>query len=84
MQDTMLIIDGLSLAHRAFHALKEQAFQTSDGVPTGALYGVAMMVSRLLEEENPDYFMVAFDLGRTFRHESYDDYSHSSAYGGAI
>lgn len=74
MQDKMLIIDGLSLAHRAFHALKEQDFQTADGVPTGALYGVAMMVLRLLEEENPDYFMVAFDLGRTFRHESYDDY----------
>ena len=74
MQDKILIIDGLSLAHRAFHALKEQGFQTSSGVPTGALYGVAMMVMRLLEEENPDYFMVAFDLGRTFRHESYEDY----------
>src|SRR5690554_2106225 len=73
-QEKMLIIDGLSLAHRAFHALKDRGFQTSTGVSTGALYGVVMMVMRLLEEENPDHLVVAFDVGKTFRHDSYKDY----------
>ena len=74
MKKKMLIIDGHSLAHRAFHALKEQGFRTTEGIPTSAVYGVALMILRLLEDENPDYFMVAEDVGKTFRHEAYEDY----------
>lgn len=70
----MLIIDGHSLAHRAFHALKGQQLQTAEGLPTSAVYGVATMVLRLLEDEKPDYLVVAEDLGKTFRHELYADY----------
>ena len=51
----MLIIDGHSLAHRAFHALKDQQLRTAEGLPTSAVYGVATMVLRLLEDETPDY-----------------------------
>lgn len=70
----MLIIDGYSIAHRAYHALKDQGLQTKEGFPTGAIYGVIMMVMKLIEEENPDYLVTACDLGKTFRHEAYDGY----------
>lgn len=70
----MLIIDGHSLAHRAFHALKDQQLRTAEGLPTSAVYGVATMVLRLLEDETPDYLVVAEDLGKTFRHELYAEY----------
>ena len=72
MQEKIVIIDGHSLAHRAFFALPP--LTTSRGEPTNAIYGVAMMTLRLLEEETPGYFFVAFDVGRTFRHEAYEGY----------
>lgn len=74
MTGKMVLIDGHSLAHRAFHALKEQGLKTSKGLPTSAVYGVVMMTMRLLEEEKPEYLMVAFDVGKTFRHESFESY----------
>lgn len=72
VQGKMVIIDGHSLAHRAFFALPP--LTTSRGEPTNAIYGVAMMTLRLLDEEKPDYFFTAFDVGRTFRHEAYEGY----------
>jgi DNA polymerase-1 len=74
MKQKMLIIDGHSLAYRAFHALKRQGFKTSEGLPTSAVYGVVMMVLKLVDDAQPDYFVVAEDLGKTFRHEAYEDY----------
>ncbi len=74
MKKKMFIIDGHSLAHRAYHALKQREFQTSGGLPTGAVYGVVMMIMRLIEDEHPDYLVVAEDVGKTFRHEAYTDY----------
>src|SRR5690554_5256397 len=74
MSNKMLIIDSHSLAHRAYYALREQGFQTREGLPTGAIYGVAMMVLRLLEDEKPAYLVVAEDVGKTFRHEAYKEY----------
>ena len=74
MKQKMLIIDGHSLAYRAFHALKRQGFKTSEGLPTSAIYGVVMMVLKLVEDAKPDYFVVAEDVGKTFRHEAYEDY----------
>ncbi|MGQ9778320.1 MAG: DNA polymerase I [Bacillota bacterium] len=69
----MILIDGYSLANRAFYALP--MFTTSKGVPTNAVYGFTTMLLRLLEEENPDYVAVAFDAGvPTFRHEEYAEY----------
>lgn len=72
--EKMLIIDSHSLAHRAFHALKDTNMRTQEGLPTSAVYGVATMVLRLLEDEQPTYLVVAEDLGKTFRHEVYADY----------
>lgn len=74
MGNKMLVIDGHSLAHRAYHALKDQQLRTSEGLPTSAVYGVATMIMRLLEDESPDYLVVAEDLGKTFRHEAYAGY----------
>ncbi|NLG85050.1 MAG: DNA polymerase I, partial [Firmicutes bacterium] len=69
----MILIDGYSLANRAFYALP--MFTTSKGVPTNAVYGFTTMLFRLLEEEDPDYVAVAFDAGApTFRHEEYAEY----------
>jgi DNA polymerase-1 len=70
--EKIVIIDGHSLAHRAFFALPP--LTTSRGEPTNAIYGVATMTLRLLEEESPGYLFVAVDVGRTFRHEAYEGY----------
>jgi len=72
LKGKMVLIDGHSLAHRAFFALPP--LTTGRGEPTNAVYGVVMMTLRLLEEENPDYFLAAFDVGKTFRHEAYEGY----------
>ncbi|NLU10099.1 MAG: DNA polymerase I [Tepidanaerobacter acetatoxydans] len=69
----MLLIDGNSLLHRAFHALPP--LRTSKGVHTNAVYGFLNMLFRILQEENPDYVTVAFDKkGPTFRHDEYAAY----------
>ncbi len=65
----LLLIDGYSLLYRAFFS--SPPFSTSRGEPTGALYGFVRMVTRLLDENAPDYVVVAFDPpGGTFRHEA--------------
>lgn len=69
----LVLLDGNSLANRAFYALR--LFSTSDGVYTNAVYGFLTMLYRLLEEEKPDYLVVAFDKGGvTFRHAAYAEY----------
>ena len=72
-QPTLYLIDGSSYVYRAFHALPN--LSNSRGEPTGALLGVANMLKRLLNEENPEYIVVVFDAkGPTFRHEMFPDY----------
>lgn len=69
----LILIDGYSLANRAFFALP--MFTTAKGVHTNAVYGFVTMLLRLLDEEKPDYLAVAFDAGvPTFRHEEYAEY----------
>jgi DNA polymerase-1 len=69
----LLLIDGNSLMHRAFHALPTMT--TSTGQHTNAVYGFTTMLMRLLEEEQPAGVAVAFDRAApTFRHLAYDDY----------
>ncbi|WP_374711904.1 DNA polymerase I [Symbiobacterium terraclitae] len=71
--EKLLLLDGNSLANRAFYAL--QLFSTSDGVYTNAVYGFLTMLFKLLDEEKPDYIAVAFDKGRqTFRTALYEEY----------
>lgn len=67
LEEKLVLIDGNSLANRAFYALPR--LTTSAGVPTNAVYGFATMLFRLLEEERPAYAGVAFDKSApTFRH----------------
>jgi len=70
---TLCLIDGSSYLYRAFHALP--SLTSGDGLPTGAVFGVANMVRRLIEQHHPDYLAVIFDApGKNFRHESFADY----------
>lgn len=72
-KDTLMIIDGNSLIHRAFYALP--LLSTKDGIYTNGVYGFLTMLYRIQEEYNIDYLCVAFDKkGPTFRHEAFDLY----------
>ena len=72
---TLLLLDGHSLAYRAFHALPVENFTTSSGQPTNALYGFTSMLLSLLRDLNPTHIAVAFDVSRkTFRSEKFPEY----------
>ena len=75
MSDTVLIIDGHSMAFRAFYALPPDSFVTATGQHTNAVYGFVSMLTRLLETEQPTHVAVAFDVSRhSFRTEEYPEY----------
>ena len=74
-KSTLLLLDGHSLAYRAFHALPVENFTTSSGQPTNALYGFTSMLLNLLRDLNPTHIAVAFDVSRkTFRTEKFPEY----------
>lgn len=74
-QPRLLLIDGHSMAFRAFYALPAENFSTSGGQHTNAVYGFLSMLANILAEEKPDFVAVAFDVGRkTFRTEMFPDY----------
>jgi DNA polymerase-1 len=74
-QPTLLIIDGHSLAFRAFYALPVDSFQTRDGQHTNAIHGFLSMLLLLLRNEKPTHLAVAFDMSRhSFRTEEYPEY----------
>ncbi|MBO0891599.1 MAG: DNA polymerase I [Acidothermales bacterium] len=71
----LLLIDGHSLAYRAFFALPVENFSTTTGQPTNAVYGFTSMLINVLRDEQPTHMAVAFDVSRkTFRAERYADY----------
>ena len=73
----LLLIDGHSVAFRAFYALHSQLerMKNANGLHTNALYGFHNMLENILEKEQPTHALVAFDAGSTtFRHEFFDDY----------
>ncbi|NAZ87993.1 DNA polymerase I [Kineococcus indalonis] len=71
----LLLVDGHSLAYRAFYALPVENFATSTGQPTNAVYGFTSMLINVLRDEEPTHLAVAFDVSRsTFRTEAYADY----------
>ena len=71
----LLLLDGHSLAYRAFFALPVENFSTTTGQPTNAVYGFTAMLINVLRDETPTHVAVAFDLAqRTFRHEAFADY----------
>jgi len=71
----LLLLDGHSLAYRAFFALPVENFSTTTGQPTNAVYGFTSMLINVLRDEAPTHLVVAFDVSRqTFRAAEYSDY----------
>ena len=74
-RDRLLLLDGHSLAYRAFFALPAENFSTTTGQPTNAVYGFTAMLINVLRDERPTHVAVAFDRSEpTFRHEQYVEY----------
>ncbi len=72
---TLLVIDGHSLAFRAFFALPVESFSTAQGKPTNAVWGFASMLSQVINAERPDHLAIAFDVkGGTFRNTMLPQY----------
>jgi DNA polymerase-1 len=71
----LLLLDGHSLAYRAFFALPAENFSTTTGQPTNAVYGFTSMFIKVVTDERPTHVAVAFDRSEpTFRHEQYVEY----------
>ena len=76
----LLLLDGHSLAYRAFYALPVENFSTSTGQPTNAVFGFTSMLINALRDERPTHVGVAFDVSRkTFRSEAFADYKANRA-----
>jgi len=76
MQNRVILIDGNNLLFRSYYATAYSGnmMKNSKGFPTNALLGFVNMLNKIINEEKPNYIMVALDKGRTFRHDSYDAY----------
>src|SRR3990170_2200329 len=73
-REKILLLDGMSLAFRAFYALPED-LQTTDGTYTNAVYGFTAMLIKILQEQKPDYIACCLDSGRKAeRTEEFADY----------
>jgi len=72
----LLMIDGNNLLFRSYYATAYSGsfMNNSKNFPTNAIYGLVNMVNKIIDEEKPSYCIVAFDKGKTFRHEKYKDY----------
>jgi len=77
---TLMLLDGNSLAFRAFYALPAENFKTKGGLTTNAVYGFTAMLINLLRDEAPTHIAAAFDVSRqTFRSERYPEYKAGRA-----
>lgn len=79
MPPILYLLDGHALAYRTYFALTrggggEDRWRTSSGEPTAGVYGFASVLLRILENERPDYLIVVFDTGKTFRDDIYPEY----------
>ena len=72
----VILIDGNNLLFRSYYATAYRGpiLRNSKGFPTNGLYGFINMLNKIISEENPSYMMIAFDKGKTFRHEKYEGY----------
>ena len=78
----LLLLDGHSLAYRAFFALPVENFSTTTGQHTNAVYGFTSMLINMLRDEEPSHVVVAFDLSRqTFRTEVYAEVERFHGWG---
>ena len=78
IRPTVMLIDGYGLIFRAFYAI-QASMNTSTGEPTNAVYGVASMLFNLLNNQRPEYAVMALESGRTFRHDTFEDYKGTRA-----
>ena len=70
---TLVLLDAHAIIHRAYHAMPE--FTSSKGEPTGGLYGLSLMLIKIIKDLKPDYIVSCYDLPEpTFRKEIYEDY----------
>ena len=74
--EKIILIDGTNLVFRSYYATAYSGslMKNSKGMPTNAIFGFANMIQKIILEEKPTYMIVAFDKGKTFRHEQYKDY----------
>ena len=72
----VILVDGNNLLFRSYYATAYNGnfMKNSKGFPTNAIYGFINMINKIIEEEKPEYMLVAFDKGKTFRHSEYDEY----------
>ncbi len=72
----IILVDGNNLLFRSFFATSYNGviMRNSKGFPTNALYGFINMMNKIITEEKPNYILVAFDKGKTFRHDQYESY----------
>ena len=72
----VILIDGNNLVFRSYYATayRGSILRNSKGFPTNALFGFINMLNKIINEENPEYMMIAFDKGKTFRHKKYEGY----------
>ena len=74
--EKIILVDGNNLLFRSYYATAYNGnfMNNSKGFPTNALFGFVNMINKIVTEENPVYMLVAFDKGKTFRHEKYTEY----------
>jgi len=74
--DKIILVDGNNLLFRSYYATAYNGnfMKNSKGFPTNALFGFTNMINKIILEEKPNYMLVAFDKGKTFRHDKYEDY----------
>lgn len=72
----VILVDGNNLLFRSYYATAYSGniMKNSKGFPTNAIYGFINMINKIIDEENPQYMMIAFDKGKTFRHDKYESY----------
>ena len=70
----IVLVDGNNLLFRSYYATAYAGnfMKNSKGFPTNGLYGFTNMINKIINEEKPKYMLVAFDKGKTFRHEKYN------------
>lgn len=79
--EKVILVDGNNLLFRSYYATAYSGniMRNSKGFPTNGLFGFVNMINKILTEENPKYIVVAFDIGKTFRHEQYKEYKGGRA-----
>ena len=72
----VILVDGNNLLFRSYYATAYtgNTMKNSKGFPTNAIYGFINMINKIISEEKPEYIMIAFDKGKTFRHDKYESY----------